>query len=452
MRIAIATLGCKINQYDSAVIQSRLSNRHSFVPFQQPADCYVINTCTVTDRADWEARQLVRKAKRLNPEAKVLVTGCYAQVNPQEVARVPDVDFVVGLNRLDDLVRLLESPVSDRPQIVVSNVKRERSVAVLGTRVLPGHTRAFLKIQEGCNYSCTYCIIPTARGLSRSVPPRDVVEQVRQLAGAGYREVVLTGIHLGGYGHDLSPRIDLTALAEMIAASGLISRLRLSSLDPREVPDRLLDLIAASEVLCAHLHICAQAGNDTILRRMRRNYDTAYYRDLLQRVRERLPEAALGSDIIVGFPGESDAQFEASLEFFESLPLTYFHVFPYSPRRGTEAAALAERVPGALRKTRARRMRELGARKKRDFCGRFVGRRVSVLVEDKFDKASGLRRGFSRNYLPVLVAPAAGQLNREIDVQLESWQDGWLRAAGSAEHAPQAESATGGLAAAVGPV
>ena len=283
MRIAITTLGCKINQYDSAVIQSRLEDKHSFVAFDEVAECYVINTCTVTDRADWEARQLVRRAKRRNPAAKVLVTGCYAQVNSQEVAEVPGVDFVVGLNRLDDLLRFVESvPTGGEQRIAVSDVKRERGVPVLGTSALPGHTRAFLKIQEGCNYSCTYCIIPTARGLSRSVTPSEVMEQVRRLAGAGYKEIVLTGIHLGGYGQDLNPKIDLTALVEMIADSGLISRLRLSSLDPREVPDRLLDLIAAAKTICPHLHICAQAGDNEILKQMRRNYDTAYYRDLLR--------------------------------------------------------------------------------------------------------------------------------------------------------------------------
>jgi threonylcarbamoyladenosine tRNA methylthiotransferase MtaB len=433
MRIAITTLGCKINQYDSAVIQSRLEEKHSFVPFEDQADCYVINTCTVTDRADWEARQLVRRAKRLNPGAKVLVTGCYAQVNPAEVARVPGIDFVVGLNRLDDLLRYVEEPAGQSTQVAVSDVKRERGVALLGTRALPGHTRAFLKIQEGCNYSCTYCIIPTARGLSRSVQPREVLEQVRQLAGAGYKELVLTGIHLGGYGHDLIPKIDLTALVEMIADSGLIARLRLSSLDPREVPDRLLDLIARSDIVCPHLHICAQAGDDEILKQMRRNYDTVYYRDLLQRVREGLPEAALGSDIIVAFPGESDAQFERSLEYFASLPLTYFHVFPYSPRRGTVAASLGDHVPGQVKKQRARRMRELGAHKKSEFCAGFIGRRVSVLIEDKVEKQTGLRRSFSRNYLPVAVAGADDFLNRELDVRIDRYGGGWLNAVRSAQ-------------------
>jgi len=427
MRIAITTLGCKINQYDSAVIQNRLEGRHLFVGFDEAADCYLINTCTVTDRADWEARQLVRRAKRRNPVAKVLVTGCYAQVNADEVASVPGVDFVVGLNRLDDLLRFVESAPAGETQIAVSDVKRERGVPVLGTRALPGHTRAFLKIQEGCNYSCSYCIIPTARGLSRSVTPDQVLAQVRRLAEAGYKELVLTGIHLGGYGHDLNPKIDLTALIARIADSRLIARLRLSSLDPREVPDRLLDLIAASPVVCPHLHICAQAGDDTILKQMRRNYDTIYYRDLLARVRARLPEAAIGSDIIVGFPGESDAQFENSLEYFDSLPLTYFHVFPYSSRRGTAAAALADPVSGAVKKPRAQRMRALGARKKSEFCASFIGRRVAVLVEEKLDGASGLRRGFSRNYLPVL-APMGADANSEIDVEISGWRAGWLTA------------------------
>jgi len=321
-------------------------------------------------------------------------------------------------------LRFVEASPESAPQVAVSDVKRERGVAVLGTRALPGHTRAFLKIQEGCNYTCTYCIIPTARGLSRSVTPREVMAQVGQLADSGYKEIVLTGIHLGGYGHDLDPKIDLTALVEMIAESGLMARLRLSSLDPREVPDRLLDLIAGSETICPHLHICAQAGDDATLKAMRRNYDTAYYRDLLTRVRERLPDAALGSDIIVGFPGESEAQFENSLEYFASLPLTYFHVFPYSSRRTTVAAALPDHVPAAVKQSRGRRLRELGARKKQAFSARFLGRTVSVLVEGKVDQATGTRRGFTRNYLSVAVA---GEIaNHEIDIRLTGFQNGWL--------------------------
>jgi len=213
---------------------------------------------------------------------------------------------------------------------------------------------------------------------------------------------------------------------EMIAGSGWIRRLRLSSLDPREVPERLLDSIAGSDVVCPHLHICAQAGNDEILQRMRRNYDAAYYRDLLHGVRERMPEAALGSDIIVGFPGETDAQFESSLEYFAALPLTYFHVFPYSSRRGTIAASLPDSVSTSVKKSRARRMRELGGQKKSDFYAGFLGRQISLLVEAKVDKISGLQRGFSRNYLPVAVAAAADLANQEVDVRIDEFRNGWL--------------------------
>ncbi len=420
MRIAITTLGCKINQYDSAVIQSRLEERHAIVPFEDEADFYIVNACTVTDRADWEARQLVRRAKRRSPAARVLVTGCYAQVSPGEVARVPDVDYVVGLNRMDDLVRCIEQ--DGTPKISVADVQRERGVPVLGALALPGHTRAFLKIQEGCDYSCTYCIIPTARGLSRSVAPETIIGEIAALAERGYREIVLTGIHLGGYGRDLTPRLDLTALVEMILEKSPLRRLRLSSLDPREVPERLLNLVARSDVLCPHLHICAQAGDDRILKAMRRNYDTAYYRDIIVRARELLPDAALGSDIIVGFPGESEADFERQMEYFAALPLTYFHVFPYSVRSGTPAAALGGHVPPAVKKERAKKLRELGARKKKFFARSFVGRRLQVLLESR--AKNGALTGYSRNYLTV--AANAGQVNDEIEVAVESFQDGAL--------------------------
>ncbi len=429
MRIAITTLGCKINQYDSAVIRARLEGeQHSFVPFDEQADFYIINTCTVTDRADWEARQLVRRAKRLSPDARVLVTGCYAQVNPQGVAQVPEVDFVVGLNRMDDLLRFANQPSRFGQQTVsVGDVRKERGIPVLGTRELPGHTRAFLKIQEGCNYSCTYCIIPTARGLSRSVPSEEVLNQVRSLAEAGFAEIVLTGIHLGGYGHDLKPKLDLTALLEKISESRLIPRLRLSSLDPRECPDRLLGLLGKSDVLCPHLHVCAQSGEDSILKGMRRNYDTAYYREVMMKARERLPDAALGTDIIVGFPGETDGDFQRSMEYFESLPLTYFHVFPYSVRTGTVAAGLSKQVPPAVKKERATQMRELGMKKKREFYRGFIGRRVSVLVEQAVDKSSGAHKGYSRNYLHVMVHASEDRINCEVDVLLEKYESGWLR-------------------------
>lgn len=428
MRVAIKTLGCKINHYDSAVIQERLAGVFcTLVPFEEPADVYVVNTCTVTDRADWEARQLVRKARRCSPAARVVVTGCYAQVNPEEVSRVPGVDFVVGLNRMDDLVRYVsEGEPSVVPVVSVGNPREERGVGVLGARRFLGRTRAFLKVQEGCNFACSYCIIPTARGRSRSVPVERVLEQVRGLADAGFSEIVLTGIHLGGYGYDLSPRASLCELVRHIAGSGLISRLRLSSLDPREVTDELLEVMAGSEVICPHLHVCVQAGEDGILKKMRRNYSTAYFAQLITRARAKLPRAALGTDVIVGFPGETEAAFRDSLDFLAGLPLTYFHVFPYSVRRGTHAAAMSEQVPPFEKKERSRRARELGAQKKHDFYREQVGRRVSVLVEGSAAGEPNLLKGYSRNYLPVLLRGDSDLVHREIGVRLRHWSDGNL--------------------------
>ncbi|MDE0031358.1 MAG: tRNA (N(6)-L-threonylcarbamoyladenosine(37)-C(2))-methylthiotransferase MtaB [Deltaproteobacteria bacterium] len=429
MRVAIKTLGCKINQYDTAVIQERLAREScAFVPFEDPADVYVVNTCTVTDRADWEARQLVRKAKRSNPAARVVVTGCYAQVSPGEVSQVPGVDRVVGLNRMDELVRCVTDGESVAgPAVSVGNPRDERTVGVLGARGFPGRTRAFLKVQEGCNFACSYCIIPTARGRSRSVPPERVLEQVRGLAEAGFAEIVLTGIHLGGYGYDLAPRVSLSELVRRIAGSGLIPRLRLSSLDPREVTDELLSVMADSEVICPHLHVCVQAGDDGILKRMRRNYDTAFFARLMARARGKLPRAALGTDVIVGFPGESEDAFAGSLDFLAGVPLTYFHVFPYSSRRGTPAAGMPDQVPAAEKKERSRRARELGARKKQEFYRGQVGRHVSVLAEEPVAGEPGWLKGYSRNYLPVLFPGGPDLVHREVPVTLREWSRGRLR-------------------------
>ncbi len=428
MRVAITTLGCKVNQYDSAVIQGRLeAERHSFVPFHEKADFYIINACTVTDRADWEARQLVRRAKRLSPQARVLVTGCYAQVSPEEVAGVPDVDYVVGLNRLEDLVRFVRGAEGAREtEISVGNPRDERGVRVLGAKGLPNHTRAFLKIEEGCNYSCTYCIIPIARGRSRSVSVEEVLSQVQMLAHEGFKELVLTGIHLGAYGRDLKPKTDLVRLLEIIEDTGLIPRIRLSSLDPREVTHSLLQLMAGSDVFCPHLHICIQAGDDGILRKMRRNYDTSYFRDLMERTRDMLPTASLGTDLIVGFPGETEEEFQRSMAFLGSLPLTYFHVFPYSIRSGTVAAGLPHHVPHPVKKERARRVRELAAMKKKAFYRQFIGSKVSVLVEKAVNEVEGLYKGYSRNYLPVLFPGRPEQVNCEVGVTLEKLEGSQL--------------------------
>ena len=422
LRVAITTLGCKVNQYDSATIEDRLkAEGHVLVPFSETADVYIVNSCTVTNQADAESRQLARRAKRHNPAARIIMTGCYAQVNPKSVARVAEVDHVVGLNRLDALLRAVKAELAER--VVVSNLRKSDAgrlpeINTLGALTFSGQTRAFLKIQEGCDLFCTFCIVPMSRGKSRSVPPRVVLEQLDRLAERGFQEVVLTGIHLGGYGEDLEPRVDLPWLLEVIEERKPLPRVRLSSIDPHEIDDRLMHLLAQAQTLCPHLHIPLQSGDDTILSGMRRRYDRALARDVLIRLRETLPQAALGTDLIVGFPGEGEDEFARGFQFLEESPFTYFHVFPYSVRNGTTAAKFSNKVPPPVIDLRARQVRKLGEQKKAAFAHSFAGHTLPVLFEHARDKASGMLKGYSRNYLRILAAGGDEYMNRELPVTI----------------------------------
>ncbi len=420
MRVAVATLGCKVNQYDTASIETRLrATGCSIVPFEPGADVYIVNTCTVTDRADAESRQLARRARRFNPAARVIMTGCFAQINPRAAA-IAEVDHVVGLNRLPDVVRAVrgELATDGGERVLVDDLRTTRKVKTLGAETFTGQTRAFLKIQEGCDLFCTFCIVPFARGASRSVPPRQVLEQLDMLAARGFQEVVLTGVHLGGYGGDCEPRLDLVELLEMICERAPVRRVRLSSIDPPEVTTRLLDVMRHGGVLCPHLHIPVQAGDDEVLRRMRRRYDTACIREVCAAVRERLPQAAIGTDVIAGFPGESDAQFDATEQLLEVLPFTYLHVFPYSRRQGTTAAKLDGHISPARIKARAQRLRRLGARKRAEFARGFVGGRAAVLVEHTPVRSSGWLTGYTRAYQRVEFPGPLALANREVTVQV----------------------------------
>jgi len=418
MRVAIATLGCKVNQYDTATIETRLRGEGcTMVAFAPGADVYVVNSCTVTDRADAESRQLARRARRFNPAARVIMTGCFAQVNPRAAA-VPEVDHVVGLNRLPDLLRAVRGELTAAQRVLADDLRTARRVQTLGADTFTGQTRAFLKIQEGCDLFCTFCIVPFSRGRSRSVPPRQVLEQLQRLAARGFQEVVLTGVHLGGYGLDLQPAMELCDLLEMILEQPPLPRLRLSSIDPPEVTGRLLDLMQRSDVLCPHLHIPVQAGEDAVLRRMRRTYDTALLRDLSGEIRTRLPHAAVGTDVIAGFPGESDAQFEATLALLEELPITYFHVFPYSRRSGTTAAKLPDHVAPAAIRRRAARLRQLGERRRAEFARRFVGAELAVLAEGPPVRSAGRLCGYSRNYQRVEFPGPPELANQEVRVRI----------------------------------
>lgn len=414
MRFAIATLGCKVNQYDSAIIEDRLGaaglERREF---GQAADLYVINTCTVTARADAESLRLARRARRLNPHARVVMTGCLAQANPHKLAAAREVDQVIGLGRLDDIVRA--AAAAPRERVLVDNLRRHKAAIELGAVSLAGHTRAFLKVQEGCDQFCSFCIVPRSRGASRSVEPRHLLEALDELHQRGFEEVILTGVHLGGYGRDLTPPVSLEDLLEMVAERCRVGRVRLSSLDPEELSDRVIDIVAQSGRLCPHFHLPLQAGDDELLARMRRRYDTRFYRERLERVLAAMPEAALGTDLIAGFPGESPQHFERYFKFVEQLPLSYFHVFPYSARNGTGAAKLSAKVEAAEVRRRAELMRLLGENKRRRFAARFVGARLRVLLEE--GGATGRLEGYSRNYIRVLTEAPELLRNHEVEVE-----------------------------------
>jgi threonylcarbamoyladenosine tRNA methylthiotransferase MtaB len=416
MRFAITTLGCKVNQYDSAMIETRLAEAGlERCDFDQPADVYVVNTCTVTDRADAESLKLARRARRLNPRARVIMTGCLAQASPQKLAAAKEVDQVVGLARLEDLVSAATR--TDTPRVMVSNLRKTRPALDVRAVVPDGQTRAFLKLQEGCDQFCSFCIVPFSRGASRSVPPRQLLEALDSLHERGFKEVILSGVHLGGYGKDLSPPVTLMGLLEMIAERCRIPRVRLSSIDPEELSDEIIDLIGNAENFCPHFHLPLQAGEDEILERMRRRYRGDDYRRRVERILERMPAAAIGTDLIVGFPGETAEHFERYVAFVEQLPLAYFHVFPYSVRSGTTAAKFDGRVPADEIKRRAARLRDLGEDRRRKFARRFVGNRLRVLIEETREPGSGQLRGYSRNYIKVLVSGPDQLKNHEIDVE-----------------------------------
>jgi threonylcarbamoyladenosine tRNA methylthiotransferase MtaB len=375
--------------------------------FEAPADVYVVNTCTVTKTADQKSRQAIRRAVRRNPAAVVVVTGCYAQVNPEAVAGIPGVDVVVGTRGREKLVDLVEEAVGAGRQVVaVEDFPARCEFEELPT-LFSARTRAYLKIQEGCEDYCTYCLVPYARGPSRSRRPDAVLREARRLLDAGFKELVLTGIHIGRYGLDLNPPANLAEIVARLLELPDLARLRLSSIEPGEVTPALVELMAAEPRLCPHLHIPLQSGDDAVLRRMGRRYATADYRAIVYFLRERLPEIALTTDVMVGFPGETEESFERTVKFVREIRFSGLHVFRFSPRPGTPAAGFPGQVPGPEKERRLKVLQKVGEELAHAFATRFLGRVVQVLVEGRNRKS--LWEGLSEHYLPV-VFPAEGDL------------------------------------------
>jgi len=433
-KFKIITLGCKVNQAESEAIAGRLAEAH-WTPAgsDETADLCIVNTCAVTQRAGMQSRQAVRRAIQDHPSACVAVTGCYAQTDPQPLEKIKGIACLIDQKDKLRLPEILSGWVSapwcqttlHPPPLTkgAGGISESTGCGVSERSVFPpllsapgARTRPFLKIQDGCDAFCAYCIVPYARGSSRSAGFQEVLDSVSRLADQGFQETVLTGIHLGAYGKDLEPRTGLADLLHAILKRPDSIRIRLSSIEPLELTDAIIDLAAGSERICRHFHIPLQSGDAQVLKRMGRPYSPERFSDRIAQIHRRLPEAAIGTDVLVGFPGESDAAFENTYALVENLPLTYLHVFPFSARPGTAAFGFGDRVPAEHVRTRCSRLRQLGSRKRLAFHRRFIGRSLQVLTESRRDPQTGLLKGVSSNYLPVLFAGDDERMHRMVAV------------------------------------
>jgi threonylcarbamoyladenosine tRNA methylthiotransferase MtaB len=401
--IAFATLGCRLNQVDSQGLQGALEARgFRTVAGGERADVVVVNTCTVTARAEASDRQAIRRLARAHPRARLVVTGCWAQTDPDIVKGLPGVDLVVGNGEKHRLPDLLEGLLAgaDLETVHVSDVAELRALPIMPAARSWSRSRAFLKVQEGCRHRCAFCIVPRARGRSRSQDPGVLLDQVRLLVESGHVEVTLTGVDLGSYGQDLAPPTTLAALlAEMVRIPGL-RWVRLSSILPAYLSPALLEIVAGSDKVAPHLHVPLQSGSDRVLRRMRRPYTTGLYERVVERLVDARPGLGLGTDVIAGHPGETDAEFAETMAVVERLPFSYLHVFPYSDRRGTEAAGMDERVDRQVVGHRSEALRLLGMRKNHAFRAGLVGSRQEVVVLETRDRGGRLV-GLAGNYAEV---------------------------------------------------
>jgi threonylcarbamoyladenosine tRNA methylthiotransferase MtaB len=425
--VALTTLGCRLNQVESQEMGALLEGRgFRVVPAGSHAQVHVVNTCTVTGRADFSDRQAIRRITREDPGAFLVVTGCFAQTDPDAVAALPGVDLVVGNQEKYRLPDLLDSLVKrPRPAVAVADIREARAMPIapiaLGNSMIgrtSGRSRAFVKIQDGCQHRCAFCIVPAARGGSRSQEPKVVLDQVRALAEAGYADVTLTGVDIGHYGWDLYPRTSLAALVRSLAGVDGLRWLRLSSVLPSYFTADLIDAVTTLPVVAPHLHLPLQSGSDRVLRLMRRPYHTGMYRDLVHRLAAGMPGLGLGADVIVGHPGETDEDFEATLALVDALPFSYLHVFAYSDRKGTEAARRPGHVPAAVIRERSQRLRRLGREKSHAFRRALVGRARQVLVLDAPDRPTGLLAGLTSNYVEVLFSGPEGLGRRMATVEI----------------------------------
>jgi threonylcarbamoyladenosine tRNA methylthiotransferase MtaB len=421
-KFRINTLGCKVNQSESEAIAGQLTST-DWLPAGNgdAAEITIINTCTVTQKAAMQSRQAVRRAIRDNPNSRIVVTGCYAQIEPAVLEKISGVHYIIGnadKHRIGEILAAHRHSAGDPAIAICNDIRLSDHLKPSHHLVSSSRSRPFLKIQDGCDAFCTYCIVPFARGPSRSLPVTDVLDSVKALSAAGYQEIVLSGIHLGRYGCDLIPASSLGELLDHIERADQIQRVRLSSIEPLELTDELIQRVALSTRFCRHFHIPLQSGDDRILQKMKRPYTTEEFRQRVTDIRKQIPDAAIGVDTLIGFPGETDEAFRNTYELIQELPVTYLHVFPFSARPGTPAARYPNPVAPDVIKARCEQMRRLGQAKRSEFFQNFIGKTLEILVESTRDAATGRLKGISSNYIPVLTDADEDQIHKLISVQL----------------------------------
>jgi len=427
--VAFCTFGCRLNQYDTETIRTLLDRFGGWrsVPFREHADVYVVNTCSVTSRADATCRKAVRRIHAEHPSSAIVVTGCYAQRAPQEIAALPGVHLIVGAADRGDIARRMCRLETGEVEIAVSPIDEADEFVDVPITEMMEHSRAFVKVQEGCNESCSFCIVPQTRGASRSRKPESVLEQVRQLVAGGYAEIVLTGVHLGDYGLDLpGKRRSLADLVSDILDLPDLKRFRLSSIEPASIGDELIALMADNEKFARHFHIPLQSASNAVLERMRRRYTAEQFSDLIARIAAAVPDCGIGTDVICGFPGESDTDFQATFDCLAALPITYVHPFSYSARPGSQAERFGDEVRGDVKKRRTGALKRLMRDKHHAFRERHVGRTLPVMLETSRRGAHTRVAGWTDNYLRVELGEgvAAGEL---VDVEILALDGGGLR-------------------------
>ena len=425
MKIAIYTLGCKVNQYETQAMEQELRRRgHEVVPFSGDADAYVVNTCSVTAVSDQKSRQMLSRARREHPQAVVAVCGCYAQTHPEDVRKL-DVDLIAGTGDRMGFLDLLEQELEDRrPMESMDRAFDRREFEVLPAGGLEGRTRAMLKVEDGCVNFCTYCIIPYARGPIRSLPLEEAKAQAAQLAAEGYRELVLTGIEISSWGRELKDGSSLIDLIEAVCQAAPACRIRLGSLEPRTITDEFCRRAAQLNNLCPHFHLSMQSGCDAVLKRMNRKYDTARYYESVRLLNQYFDRPAVTTDLIVGFPGETEEEFVQTLDFIQKCAFSSMHIFPYSKRPGTPAAQRPDQILNHVKEERAHRAAAVAGAMEQRYLSRWLGETVSVLFEEQRD---GAWHGYTTRYVPVCVESEENLHNCLRDVHISSVEKGALR-------------------------